>query len=162
MSDLQRIALLLGVLMLLVFVWLRWDPSDYGRPPLGYVTGKVSLDGKPLAGVIIAFYPENGRMGTAIVDKDGSYDVKYTNRVRGTKIGPSTVHFAWQTGDSGPTIPERYGDRSELKVDVQKKKNVFNFDLVSTPPEETPAQPPKRQRNVSRAKPRPNAAPVLD
>jgi hypothetical protein len=161
MSDWQRIALLIGVFLLLLFVWLRWDPHGFEHPELGYVTGKVTLDGKPLAGVIIAFYPESGRMGTAIVDKDGHYDVKYTNRIRGTKLGPSTVHFSWQTGDTGPAIPERYGDRSELTVDV-KRKNVFNFDLVSTPPDESAEESSRPKASASRTKSRRPAAPILD
>lgn len=163
MSDSQRIALLIGILLVLVFVWLRWDPNTSDHPALGLVSGKVTLDGKPLAGAIIAFYPDNGRMGTAIIDKDGNYDMKYTEGVSGTKLGPSTVHFAWQTGESGPAIPEQYGDRSTLKVDVQEKKNVFNFELESKPPEESSGSAQKKDKaNASPRRSRKAARPVLD
>ncbi len=41
-------------------------PSD--QPPLGRVYGKVTLDGEPLAGVIVNFQPESGRVATAETD----------------------------------------------------------------------------------------------
>lgn len=163
MSELQRIALLIGAFLVLFIVWLRWDPNAAAHPALGRVTGKVTLDGKPLAGAIIAFYPEHGRMATALIEKDGTYEMKYTEGVLGTKLGPNTVHFSWQTGDSGPAIPERYGDHSELSVEIEKKDNVFDFDLTSTPPEDSAAPAQKKSKaNASRAKPRRATAPVPD
>ena len=98
---------------------------------MGYVTGKVTLDGKPLAGVMVVFNPEKGRAATAIADKEGHYDLMYTRQDRGTKVGPSTVRFTWQTGDSGPSIPEKYDSKSELKCEVKHGKNVFDFALES-------------------------------
>jgi hypothetical protein len=109
--------------------------SGCGRgdlPPLGRVGGTVTLDGKPLAGVIINFKPEVGRMATATTDKDGKYELEYTYGNSGSKVGPSTVMFEWPLGESGPAIPKKYiGLESELKVDVTEGKNVFDFALVS-------------------------------
>jgi hypothetical protein len=101
-------------------------------PPLGSVTGTVTLDGEPLQGVIINFKPDVGRMATAVTDEQGKYVLEYTYGNTGSKVGPSTVMFEWPLGESGPPIPKKYvGLESELKVDVGSGRNVFDFALVS-------------------------------
>ena len=103
-----------------------------GLPPLGDVSGKVTLDGEPLAGVIINFKPDVGRAATAVTDEEGNYTLTYTYGVEGTKLGPSTVMFEWPLGESGRRIPSKYvGLNSELKVDVGDGNNEHNFELVS-------------------------------
>lgn len=101
-------------------------------PPLGDVSGTVTLDGEPLSGVIINFKPETGRAATATTDEKGNYTLTYTYGVKGTKLGPSTVMFEWPLGESGRKIPAKYvGLNSELKVDVGDGGNELNFDLTS-------------------------------
>lgn len=101
-------------------------------PPLGKVSGKVTLDGQPLAGVIINFKPENGRAATATTDSEGEYTLEYVHGVSGSKVGSTTVMFEWPLGQAGKPIPKRYvGLNSELKVDVSKGGNNFDFDLES-------------------------------
>jgi len=107
--------------------------------PLGKVTGKVTLDGQPLAGVIINFKPEDGRAATGTTDAEGIYSLEYSYDEMGAKVGPNTVMLEWpleagEVGDSAPRkpIPAKYtGLNSELKVDVQKGKNTLDFDLTS-------------------------------
>jgi hypothetical protein len=107
--------------------------------PLGKVSGKVTLDGQPLAGVIINFKPEEGRAATGTTDGEGNYTLEYSYDEMGAKVGPNTVMFEWpleagEVGDSAPRrpIPAKYtGLKSELKVEVQKGKNSFDFDLTS-------------------------------
>ncbi len=101
-------------------------------PPLGDVSGKVTLDGEPLVGVIINFEPESGRGATATTDEEGNYTLTYTYGVKGTKLGPSTVMFEWPLGESGRRIPAKYiGLNSELKVDVGDDGAEQNFELTS-------------------------------
>lgn len=101
-------------------------------PPLGDVSGKVTLDGEPLVGVIINFKPESGRAATATTDEEGNYTLTYTYGVKGTKLGPSTVMFEWPLGESGRKIPAKYvGLNSELKVDVGDGGNKLDFELKS-------------------------------
>lgn len=102
------------------------------RPELGRVQGAVTLDGKPLAGVIVRFFPQTGRPATATTDSTGKYDLVYTHGVKGTKVGPNTVSFAWPDGEKGTaTIPPNYGQKSQLKVEVKPGKNTCDFDLKS-------------------------------
>lgn len=102
------------------------------QPELGTVTGTVTLDGKPLSGVIITFSPEVGRPGSATTDSEGKYDLIYRYGVAGTKIGKNTVSFAWPTGaEATASIPEKYGAKSDLTADVKAGKNTFDFALES-------------------------------
>ena len=102
--------------------------SKGDQPDLGLVRGKVTLDGSPFDGVTIVFQPDNGRAGTAIVEKDGTYDLLYAYKLHGAKVGPCTVTFQWPTG-SNPTraIPRT----AEFKKEVKKGRNTFDFELVS-------------------------------
>lgn len=145
MEDRNRIFAMIGALVLLTSIRFLWSGSGGDHPPMGYVTGNVTLDGKPLPRVMVAFFPEKGRPSTGVADEQGNYELKYTRQVVGTKIGPSTVHFTWETGASGPVIPERYGlNKSELRADVKPGENVFDFALQSDPPPTSS----KESRNV--------------
>lgn len=119
-----------------VVVLAIWSAtSGCGRgdlPPLGTVSGTVTLDNAPLSGVIVNFKPEEGRPATATTDEQGRYTLAYTYGVTGTKVGPTTVMFEWPLEEAGPPIPAKYtGMNSELKVNVEKGANEFNFDLTS-------------------------------
>ncbi|MBU6174944.1 MAG: hypothetical protein KGQ60_14125 [Planctomycetes bacterium] len=104
------------------------SPSD--RPPLGRVTGTVTMDGKPLEGVIINFRPDQGRTSTCETDTKGYYDLIYEYQVNGAKVGPHTVSFVWPTGAEGKKgIPAKYGDKSDIQVEVKKGSNKFDFDI---------------------------------
>lgn len=117
------------------------DGAD--RPDLGYVTGTVTLDGAPLEGVQVLFQPADGRPAGGLADADGHYVVEYIRGEKGTKVGPTTVTFAWLPGDSrAKPIPARYmGKDSELKFDVKPGNNTFDLELVSDP--NKPAKPLK-------------------
>lgn len=105
--------------------------SQGDRPPIGYVTGKVTIDGQPLSGAIVSFMPEKGRPATGLTDKDGKYELQYTYQVYGCKIGPNNVgFFAPNSGAPSHPIPNKY-EKSEFNVDVKKGKNTFDFDLKS-------------------------------
>ena len=107
-------------------------------PELGTVMGKVTLDGKPLAGVMVQFHPlAEGRPGSGVTDKEGNYVLKYNDGAKGTKVGPNKVEIntVWPDGEPGPeqteTIPPKYNSASTLKEVVKKGSNTFNFELQS-------------------------------
>jgi hypothetical protein len=126
---LVRIALI--VLLPLVFL-TACTPSD--RPPLGRVTGTITMDGKPLEGVIVSFRPDEGRTAAGETDAKGYFDANYVYQVNGAKVGPNTVSFEWPTGAEGKkAIPAQYGGKSEIKFEVKSGSNKFDFDLKSKP-----------------------------
>ncbi|MBI1345733.1 hypothetical protein GC163_05535 [bacterium] len=105
------------------------------RPPLGYVSGKVTVDGEPFKGVIITFMPDEGRSASAETNDKGEYELSYLHGVKGCKIGPNSVVFFAPTGGSpSHAIPKAYQERSDLKADVKKGSNEFNFDLKADAP----------------------------
>jgi len=110
------------------------------HPPLGSVSGTVTMDGDPLVGVMVLFKPEVGRAAVGTTDEDGHYTTEYTYRVPGAKTGPTTVMMEWPLGakDTKP-LAERYTTKSELKVEVKPGSNTFDFDLKSDA-----KAPPKR------------------
>jgi len=107
-------------------------------PELGYVTGTVTMDGKPLEGAMVRVHPEaGGREGVGITDSEGKYELTYVGGVEGAKIGPSTVAIGTNWPDGEPregefeTIPKKYNSATTLKVIVEPGDNVFDFPLKS-------------------------------
>lgn len=138
-ANSRLFSLLLTLLTSATFGCGKADLPDSGGkavlPDLGYVKGTATMDGKPLAGALIAFMPDKGRPGTSGVDAQGKYELFYKKGRPGTKVGPTTVTISWPREGMRPVIPERYVDHptSELKVDVKEGENTFDFDLASDP-----------------------------
>ncbi len=108
------------------------------QPDLGYVQGTVTLDGKPLVGVIVVFTPEKGRQSTGLTDVDGKYNLMYMYHSKGAKLGKHTIGFASAEAAEGDSpqaaaIPAKYayGTDTGLKEEVKEGNNTFNFALTS-------------------------------
>lgn len=55
-------------------------------PELGRVQGTVTLDGKPLSGAAVGFYPlSGGRQALSIIDEDGKYELTFVDGVDGAQ-----------------------------------------------------------------------------
>jgi len=108
------------------------------RPELGTVTGHVTMDGEPYAGVIIRYQPEEGRTSTAVIDDKGDYDLFYSDRIKGAVVGPNTVSFEWPIGKEGKGVPKKYTGKTDLQRDVESGKNTFDFELESAGEEMAP------------------------
>jgi len=109
-------------------------------PPRGTVSGKVTLDGQPLAGATVTFYPEGGRPSVGITDESGNYELAYTADKSGAAVGKHTVRITTaQISGEGVSpdkmkekLPAKYNDQSELTVEVASGSNQnVNFDLTS-------------------------------
>ena len=134
--------MLAGLLFLVPALLFSGCGRAKDMPDLGRVTGRVTIDGAPLAGVIISFMPDKGRAAAATTDADGRYDLIYLNDYKGCKIGPNTIGFFVPTGGSpSHPIPAKYQNKSEFKVDVKPEANTFDFDLKS---DSAPPKPPRK------------------
>jgi len=112
-------------------------------PPLGRVTGVVTLDGKPLARAAVAFVPyERGNGAYATTDAEGRYTLRYTANHEGAVLGRNRVEI--RTGGEGrdadgnltetaERLPARYHATSELLVEVAAGDNTIDFPLASEP-----------------------------
>lgn len=105
-------------------------PSD--QPPLGKVSGKVTLDGQPLEGVIVNFQPSTGRAATAETDASGKYELIYIYGTNGAKVGVNKVSFRWPDGVEGKrAIPKKYTGATDIVAEVKSGRNTFDWELVS-------------------------------
>ncbi|QDT31740.1 carboxypeptidase-like regulatory domain-containing protein [Thalassoglobus polymorphus] len=111
------------------FVLAGCGGSDH--PPLGTVTGKVTLNGTPIEGALVEFTPETGRPSSGVTDKEGNYSLQYLQGVKGAAVGTHTVQITSKRDSSGgegdeqviearpESIPQAYNDESTLEVEVK-------------------------------------------
>lgn len=113
-------------------------------PEIASVSGRVTMDGKPLANATIVFSPENGRPAGARTDADGNYVLNFTEGRQGAIPGPNTIQITTvrdaEKDENGKTVvpgsketvPMEYNAASKLTFTVEpRKKNIANFDLKS-------------------------------
>ena len=118
------------------------------RPELGQVHGKVTMDGKPAAGVMVSFQPADGRPSWGTTDEDGEYTLKYLDQT-GAKVGKNLVTISTpnsgdvpedcskidEGGTAADPIPPRYNtlatENPEMTVEVKPGDNTFDFPLTS-------------------------------
>jgi hypothetical protein len=147
---------LLAVALSILCLGLSGCGGNGDQPELGLVTGTVTLDGKPLYGTAVVFYPDNGRPARGRTDLNGKYELTYIRQTLGTKVGHNRVEVApdeegeedaeelENSGENtGPAkqprdrekirIPARYNTKSTLQADVKPGENVFDFQLESKP-----------------------------
>jgi hypothetical protein len=142
MDSCQRIAKdFVSLLVLLAVAGCSGAPDD--RPPLGEVTGLVTLDGKPLPDAYIIFRPQSGGASSeAVTDGQGRYELSYLRDVKGAKVDTHLVRISTyrepETTDEGKTIggspeklPAKYNTKSELTREVKAGKNPIDFKLDS-------------------------------
>lgn len=146
---------LLVVALSILALYLSGCGGTSDQPELGQVTGTVTLDGEPLKGIEVVFYPDSGRPARGKTDSHGKYELRYIREEFGTKVGHNRVQIApdeegeedsegddsSEHMDAGNTprkpgkirIPARYNTQSVLEADVQPDENVFDFKLESKP-----------------------------
>jgi len=73
-SPRLRVGLALAIVLLLA-------GCSGSAVPLGNVAGRITMDGKPLAGALVRFIPETGgRSSQGMTDADGRYTLDYSSR----------------------------------------------------------------------------------
>ena len=108
--------------------------SRSDRPPLGMVSGTVTLDGKPLADARLIFEPaEGGRASTGSTDREGKYELIYIRKDKGAKVGTHLVRIsiANPDADNVELLPARYNTQSVLEAEVKQGDNTIDFPLTS-------------------------------
>lgn len=112
-------------------------------PPLGEVTGIVSLDNRPLPRAAVAFVPyERGNGSYGFTDEAGRYTLQYAVHHPGAVVGRHRVEI--RTGGEGrdkdgnfvetpEQLPAKYHDQSQLEATVVAGPNEINFELTSPP-----------------------------
>ena len=126
-------------------------PAD--QPDVGSVSGKITVDGKPGAGLQVSFQPESGRPSMGTTDETGAYELQYTGSVKGAKVGKGVVRISTvaaseesygaeggqgSEGDSEEhtdVIPPKYNseaaDNPEMQIEVKPGSNTFDFTVTT-------------------------------
>ena len=111
--------------------------SPARQPPLGRVSGTVSLDGETLANATVRFTPTGpGRTSEGTTDADGRYELRYLRDIPGANIDQHTVRITTASEANGgrELLPPRYHSHSQLKARVVAGTNGLDFDLRSQVP----------------------------
>ena len=115
-----------GLVLLLLFVMGCGGPKE---PPAGMVSGKVTMNGKPVNGGEILF-SAGGRNQRAVIGKDSSYIAA------GVPAGKVTVAVTAPrgvlVGGKQAMIPPKYnkGETSGLTVEIKaNEENKFDINL---------------------------------
>lgn len=123
--------------------------ADYSQLDLVDVSGKVTLDGKPLAGATVAFEANDGTFSSGVTNDNGDFDLMFNTEKSGCLTGDKIVRIQFKGDSENPDeeseeerevgqefkskikIPEQYNKKSNLEVTVDSDHTKFNFDLKS-------------------------------
>jgi hypothetical protein len=128
----------IALLCLAAIVTIGCRRGDEG-PELGEVSGRVTLDGKPLFPAMVIFAGLDSRTSTGRTDEDGHYTLQYTADKPGAIVGMNRVKITTNiAGTQDPKlaqleerVPERYHGDEKFSVLVEHGKNTFDFALTS-------------------------------
>jgi hypothetical protein len=119
------------------------DGGGYDELNLVEVTGKVTLDGSPLARARVRFEGMDGLSAEAITDSNGAYGLMYDSEHAGCPPGQKTVRITTADADvegadpdaptTGERVPATYNRQSTLRADVSAADKSFDFALKSQP-----------------------------
>ena len=142
--------------------WKRWlcfaflglagtgcgDDDPYAELGLIPVTGRVTLDGRPLAGAKVSFDGADKRSAIGVTAAGGRYELMYDSQTPGALPGHKTVRITLADanvegadpsaasqveGAVAERIPARYNRHSQLTAEVSASQRAFNFELRSAP-----------------------------
>jgi hypothetical protein len=102
------------------------------RFPMAEVSGKVTLDGKPLSDATVMFVPEKGFAAAGTLQPDGNFRLISGRPGNGAVIGSHKVAVMPANPlDTPISMKFRSAETSGLSVEVKAGKNSFEFDLTS-------------------------------
>ena len=114
---------------------------------VGSVHGRVTLDGKPLAGAKVRFYPVSGRGSVGTTDDQGEFELLYIRNQNGAVVGKHRVTISTKklpevdenrvpiNKGQPETLPPEYHDRKKttLETTIEPGLNEPLFELTSKP-----------------------------
>ena len=108
-------------------------------PKLASVTGKITIDGKPVtgAGIQLISQEPNGSVAYGMTDESGYYEMAFGQSRKGAFPGKnkvvlnsdSHISVGGEKFDGAEVFPPEYNTKSEKIVEVKDGSNVFDFDV---------------------------------
>jgi hypothetical protein len=105
-----------------------------GGDQFGDVTGKVTLDGEPLAGATVEFSPEGGSPAYGVTDPQGKYKLLFSSDQKGATVGSHRVRItSFNEAKPGQKerVPMKYNRKTDLVREVKSGNQTFDFDLFT-------------------------------
>ena len=109
-------------------------------PPVGEVTGRVTIDGRPSPGLLVHFEPQEGLAKGlpetfGATDDQGNYRAKRMNGQTGAALGLNHVRITAieRDGNQQAKIHARYAQDYTLWFEVAPGQNTFDIELRSDP-----------------------------
>jgi hypothetical protein len=100
-------------------------------PELAEVSGRVTVDGKPMENLDVTFQPDEMRPASyARTDASGHYELGYKRGVQGALLGQHTVRIRSLVAKA-PQIAAQFNTQSELRREVKAGQNEFDFDVTT-------------------------------
>ncbi|MDR2439148.1 MAG: carboxypeptidase-like regulatory domain-containing protein [Planctomycetaceae bacterium] len=102
------------------------------------VSGTVRFEGQPLAGATVTFIPvDDSRSSVGTTNTNGKYELRFSASMKGAVVGEHQVEIR-----TAPTeidreskekiiehLPEKYNNKTELKVTLKSGNQTIDFDL---------------------------------
>ncbi len=132
------------VLVGIVLVWGLFKLVDSAMgsktfvPPLGQVTGTLTINAKPLAGAEIWFHPEKPKIKSGdkeykvtaslgMTDAQGHYELTYIGDLKGAVVGTCRVQI--MALGRQDVAPQYLGDKATATQTVKKGKQIIDLEL---------------------------------
>ena len=112
--------------------------ADPGK--LAPVSGKVTLDGKPLAGATVTFTGRGETKGSGafgFTDGEGKYTLEHRSNKRGINPGEYMVSFSRLTMPDGSPIPEGKTGADVDAVESVPEKHTYDGQQAAAVPTNT-------------------------
>jgi hypothetical protein len=104
---------------------------------MGYVTGKVLIDGEPAGeGLVVHFQPQtkNGSYSAGITDASGNYELWFSSTVKGVQPGTNKITVKQQQSEESPQtqkpLPFLQSFNKNTPLIYEVKRGRQNYDVV--------------------------------
>ena len=129
----MNIALVRPPILLTFFALVLVVIGCSDAPPLGKVSGTVTLNGNPVNKAVVVFQPEGAPASRGVADSNGRYELIYQMDTSGAVIGqhrvliflPKNAEFSEMDSSAAA------GGPIQRSADVHKGTQVINFTLSS-------------------------------
>ncbi len=155
---------LIGLTALVIGTWYASNAfmgNGLKLPPLGKVTGTISIDGRPVRNARIEFHPvaaakvtggDNLATSMAISDGNGKFVLYYGAGIPGAVIGPHIVMISAQDEVGHELVPADWNAASQHRFEVKSGSNRVTLEIdthgqggtgAPATPEAQPTTPPE-------------------
>jgi hypothetical protein len=140
-----------GIIAVFGIYWLSagmW--SSVKLPPLGRVTGVVTLNDQPLPGAMVTFIPlvdpkknskaEQTGNSVGMTDQQGKFSLQYSAETLGAVVGKHYVKITATDQAGHELVPDSYNVNSVLSGEVKAGSNPDVVFALKSTPREQPAK----------------------